>query len=234
MWFKGNNFVAVTWKESTIIWDGVVHRHLAGQWQKMQTTGEAPARTRRPDLSMDYFNKNLAYNDLSKHITAEVIEDKMYLLQLAYKSPILMVIYRLDLIEWRWDKIAPGGGNPSRIANGVISSWPYKEKVFLLVGRKDRDESGLVNHDEAMSDFVLSSTNKLICYNTTTNNWEYPEVRGDIPGRKEMPKAVASGNTVFLFCSAAGDLHMLDMESMALSLVHGPYKPGMLFRAVIF
>ena len=49
----------------------------------------------------------------------------------------------------------------------------------------------------------------------------------------EVPKAVIAGDLVYLYCSAAGDLHMLDMESMALTLVHIPYKPGMLFRAVV-
>ena len=222
MWFKGDKFVAVTWEEATIIWDGVVHCHKAGEWKEMQTTGEAP--------------------QLSSNCTAEVIEDKMYLLSSQYLTG--NVLHRLDLREWRWDKLAPGGVQPSKFINGQMSiaigaltSWAHKEHVYCLVGQQRKSEEsfcigeflGLPN----VESIELPSTNQLMCYNTSVNRWEYPEVRGDIPGRKEMPKAVIAGDTVFLFCSASGDLHLLDLGEMTLTLVHGSYKPGMINSAVM-
>ena len=202
MWFKGDNFVAVTWKEATIIWDGVVHCHIADKWQEKQTTGDAPTP--------------------SKYITAEIIEDKMYLVKCSLNDEQGMQVYRLDIREWRWDRITPGGPQPSEIAFNTISSWAHMDKVYCLVGRKDRDLR------EALGNCVLPTSNHLICYNTSTNSWEYPEVKGDVPGRKEMPKAIISGDHVFLFCAAAGDLHILDLKSMDLTLVHGSHQPGKL------
>ena len=101
--------------------------------------------------------------------TAEVIGDKMYLL--ACKYPISIDIYCLDLKTWRWDKIAPGGVQPSKISNGVISSWAHKERVYCLAGRRDKaqEESGLLPEQLGLGNNILSSTNQLICFNTSTN-----------------------------------------------------------------
>ena len=81
MRFK-DTLVAVTWREATIIWDGVVHYHHAGDWEEKQTTGDAP----QP----------------SEFGAAEVIEDMMYLLTCG--AVRRNVVYRLDLKEWRWDR----------------------------------------------------------------------------------------------------------------------------------
>ena len=81
MRFK-DTLVAVTWREATIIWDGLVHYHHGGDWEEKQTTGDAP----QP----------------SKFSAAEVIEDMMYLLTCGAVRENVM--YRLDLKEWRWDR----------------------------------------------------------------------------------------------------------------------------------
>ena len=48
--FNGDDtFLAVTWREATIIWDGVVHCHIAGEWQVKQTTGDAPEPSKYRD-----------------------------------------------------------------------------------------------------------------------------------------------------------------------------------------
>ena len=194
--FKVEDHVAVTWKNTTIVWGGydentstslsVVHCHQSGEWTKRETGGDIPCE---------------AYE-----ATAEVIHDAMFVLG-AFPGPV----HSLDLNSWTWTRISPGGDPPEGYTWNM-TSWVYRDKIFCFGGEHSyRDEQ----------------TNQLICYNTNSNTWEWPDQGGDIPSPRVGHAATISGDTAFVFGGVGedvqkyNDLHILDMLTMRWKKVHG-------------
>ena len=101
----------------------------------------------------------------------------------------------LDLNNWTWARIKPGGPPPSRTHCSGLTSWLHKGKMYHYV-------------DEG-----------LFCYNVSKNIWEWPRLRGEIPPVYDKCLSIIHEDTVFL--SMRGNLHILDMETMVWSKVHG-------------
>ena len=48
-------------------------------------------------------------------------------------------------------------------------------------------------------------TDQLFCYNSAKNQWEHPEVTGDIPSKRSGHASVICGDSVYLFGGFAED-----------------------------
>ena len=180
---KMANPIAVMWNNNTLVLDAnsknlwnVVFIKMHVTWIKKETRGNVPGHI--------YFSD----------YTAQVIQDKMYVH--VFNFGIFRAIYCLDLNNWTWTKMTPGGPSPPLDQDGGgLSSWVYKEKMYHYV------------EDE------------LFCYNISKNIWEWPKIRGEIPTLDGGCVATIVEDTVFLF--EAGTLYTLDMETMIWTKVHG-------------
>ena len=66
--------------------------------------------------------------------------------------------------------------------------------------------------------------NQLACYNPATNEWSYPEVRGEWPCPRAAHAAAKVGSSVFIFGGRHGEVRMndfwkLDLKSMRWSQI---------------
>ena len=125
--------IAVMWNNTILVLAvndeklrNVVFLNLSGEWIQKKTRGIVPG--------------DIYYSDYS----AQVIEDKMFFHVKQYGN--FRAIYCLDLNNWTWAKLTPGGPSPPLTQDGGgLSSWVYKEKMYHYV------------EDE------------LFCYNTSKN-----------------------------------------------------------------
>ena len=214
---KRVSHVAVTWNNAILIWGGRIPDNY-------------DINTR----SIIYYHK---YGKWSRKETsgavppdcgpeAQVLEDKMFVPYLHRGNNI--VIHFLDLQTWIWTRLTPGGTQPSSHIFGN-TSWAHNGKIYSFGCGGPTGES----------------PNQLVCYNISTNSWEWPDTGGDTPQSRRNHLTIISDDTVFLFGGVSdrspsdayycyNDLHILDMKHMIwkkvhdnISTVEGPDKEGM-------
>ena len=213
---KRLSHVAVTWNNATLVWGGRIPDNY-------------DINTR----STIYYHKHGRWSrkETSGAVPpdygpeAQVIEDKMFV---SYLHRDNIVLHFLDLQTWIWTRLTPGGTPPSPHIFGN-TSWAHKGKIYSF---------GCVGP-------TRDSPNQLVCYNISTNSWEWPDTGGDIPLSRRNHLTIIHDDTVFLFggvrdrspndayyCS--NDLHILNMKHMIwkkvhdnISTVEGPDKEGM-------
>ena len=143
---------------------------------------------------------------------AHVINDNMYVL--GEDNNRTTGIFSLHLHTWTWTMSIPSGTLPT-VRWGIRStSWVYDNKIYFF-GYK----------------YIYQWSNQLFCYNISTNSWECPESKGEIPSPRISALTTITDNTVFLFGGFNGsgllnDLHILDMPSMIWKKVHGNMLSG--------
>ena len=196
--------VAVTWKESTIIWGGrsvkkfcdpsLVSCHLYGKWFNKKTTGDVPSH--------------------SFYALASVIDDTMVVMGgwPIDLGPDYSGIYSLDLNTSVWTRLIEQGTKPPSTHRGN-SCLVYKGNIHIFGGF----------NLTSLKDFTT-----LYHYNITTNQWGHIFTEGDIPTKRAYHKTILFGDKVFLFGGCVGghkiynDLYILDMLVFRWKLVHGP------------
>ena len=120
-------------------------------------------------------------------------------------------VHSLDLNTWTWARISPSGNAPQGYTWNM-TSWVYEDKIFCFGGEHSSEDD---------------LTNQLICYNTASDTWEWPDQSGDVPSPRVGHAATVSGGTAFLFGGLGkdvekyNDLHTLDMLTMRWKKVHG-------------
>ena len=207
--------LAVTWKNATLIWNGIntinydghlvksntVNHHHRGKWTTFETSGDFPKR-----------------GIMEIYEGAHVINDKMFVLN---EGNGLIVVHSLDLHSWKWEKLIPAGGTVPSVANQGVRSWVYDGKINVLGG----------------NDFSQMSI-QLVCFNIATSSWEWPKQSGDVPSPRTYPLVTISSDTLFLIGGFSfetsnpreggsyNDLHLLDMPNMMWKRVHGNVPNG--------
>ena len=146
---------------------------------------------------------------------AQVVNDKMIVFGPNKNGG--MYIHCLDLHSWIWTKLSPRG-NPCSKRSGA-SSWAHKGKIYYFGGHHDK-----------------TANNQVVSYNISTNSWEWPNARGDIPSPRSYPLITISDDTVFLFggdivndensFNIYNDLYILDMTTMTWRKIHGNFATG--------
>ena len=228
--------VTVTWKDYTIIWGGVrfdpsfVYYHLCGEWVWQKTSGDVPISTN-------------IYGDVLKRCvydTAVVNQDTMIVM--GAKNHNASYVHILDLKTWNWTKITPKGTPPLK-GSRACSSWLYKGKMYCFGGTNwvyEKDLSLYPSYLKTSDGTQGQYSNQLFCFNITTQCWEWPNIRGDVPQPRAWHSTVINESTIFLFGGSAhseegeeinlNDLHTLDMSNLRWKLVHGPAYDSSTFR----
>ena len=179
------------WNNVTVVWGGIkrgdgngrwkfcdpetVYCHLDGIWMKKITSGEVPPPTAGS--------------------VAGIIGDDMYvacgrtgLLDVSITFDMMQnsdTIYKLDLNEWMWTKLEPGGTKPLKSCG--MASWVTGERLFLFGGSGDDKEGGeiyptsLTTHSLQNDDRDRVINNQLVFYDSVTNHWHWPTSHGNIP-----------------------------------------------------
>ena len=180
--FKIEDHVAVTWKNTTIVWAGydedtsttlsVVYCHQSGTQFNWISTNVSTGFSTGMTLSQILIRTNYVEIQLIRHsgewikretsgdipceayeATAEVIHDSMYVLG-AFPGPV----HSLDLNNWIWSRVSPLG-NPPQGFTWNMTSWVYREKIYCFGGEHTLEDD---------------LTNQLLCYNPASNQWEWP------------------------------------------------------------
>ena len=197
--------MAVTWNNATIVYGGY-----------------APEEPRIDQLSVVFYHKSgkwtkkHTYGEFPKWSQlsgAHVVNDKIFVFD---SDEGKMVVYSLDLHTWIWEILIPSSTSPFG-KGSIIASWVYNRMIYCFGGLG----FGAGAH----------ASNQLFCYNISTNSWEWPNARGDIPSPRFAPSVVISKDTVFIFGGIGdgntyNDLYILDMVSMRWRRVHGNLPIG--------
>ena len=195
--------VAVTWKDTILIWGGKsfneddgtftdhktdIYCHISGQWHRKDTIGDAPPGYREAAV--------------------EVINDSM--LVLGKWPDDRLGLYSLNLKTWVWTYFTPEGHAPTDPC--FLRSWVYKGNIYYW-------------------NSLNLGNGRLLCYNTSKNSWEWPVDKGAIPSKRLRSYVTISKDTVFVFSGnnfdlPYTDLHTLDMATLRWSKVHDNLSTG--------
>ena len=176
--------VTVTWKDHTIVWGGTrfdpsfVYYHLCGEWIWHKTSGDVPEKC--------------------SFATAVVIKDKMIVV--GARESDTNNVHVLDLKSWNWTRITPKGIPPLK-GTYASSSWAYQGKMYCFGGHRtaqEVDPSVYPSYMKTAEDRTMQMSNQFICYNPSTNSWEWPNIKGDIPEPRSEHKTAINGSTVML------------------------------------
>lgn len=142
-------------------------------------------------------------------------------------------IWSLDLNTWLWTKLEPGGEPPLKCDK--TAAWTAGDKVFLFGGFGPPPGASMMDKVGSLFDFCedpSSSTggyirgwsNQLVCYNTTTNCWEWPLSSGRPPSPRAAHSVTTVNNTAYVFGgrhmdTRLNDLYSLDLLNMRWSLI---------------
>ena len=204
--------VAVTWKDTVIVWGGniphnvVVQCVAAGEWVTGETSGEVPDESQLGGKP-------------------HVVNDKMFLLR---RGDIARnVIHALDLNTLVWEALVPR--NTLSIVSDGFTSWLHGGKIYVFGG--GCSNQGCIG----MGGGCGGASNLLYCYNSMNNTWEWPLHGGEVPSPREDMDTIIVDDTVYLFGGNRyfqiedmkyNDLYILDMRSMLWKRVHGNCYQG--------
>ena len=143
-------------------------------------------------------------------------------------------IWALDLETFVWTKLSPGGEPPLKCDK--TACWTHQDKVFIFGGFgpppnslqqtnqgslfqfcEDPSTAGVVHYTRGWS-------SQLVCYNTRTNAWEWPQCSGPPPSPRAAHSVAALNHTAYVFGgrhmdNRVNDLYSLDMLTMKWNLI---------------
>ena len=137
------NHVIGVWNNTVLIWGGwrshgskywdpkIVHCYLDGIWMKKRTRGEVPPPMAGPAAGIIGDQLFVACGYRAKGNLNE--ED---LIALNSNKAMTDTLYKLDLNQWTWSKLEPGGIKP--LKSFRMASWVSEERLFLFGGNWKR------------------------------------------------------------------------------------------------
>ena len=135
---RTDHFIGV-WNDTILIWGGwrgqgskfwdpkIVHCYLDGIWMKKRTRGEVPPPMAGPAAGIIGDQLFVACGYRAKGNLNE--ED---LIALNSNKAMTDTLYKLDLNQWTWSKLEPGGTKP--LKSWRMASWVSGERLFLFGG----------------------------------------------------------------------------------------------------
>ena len=200
--------VAVTWNNATLIWGGLgkKRRVIEPSVVHINFNGKWMEKNTTGDTPTE-----------SVYASATMMDGKMFVVGgFAYPERVRSenCIYALDLVTWVWERLSPSGNAPQWIGlegGCILKSWSYKGKIFVF-------GAGEINQRQ------------LICYNLSTNDWEYPIISGEQPSIYGNASIIIRDHIIFLYggytknngwVESVNALYIMSMKSMRWELVHG-------------
>ena len=189
------------WNDTILIWGGwrrcggkfcdptTVHCYLDGIWIKRRTRGEVPPPMAGPagGIIGDQLFVACGYRAI-RYLNEEDLFPKYG------TTAVTDALYKLDLNQWTWSKMEPGGTKPLKCWR--MASWVSGKRLFLF-GGIDGDKIGGQTYPESLEilrDHVVRS-NQLVYYDSATNNWYWPSTHGDIPPPRMCYAACVTNDT---------------------------------------
>ena len=228
--FKGAGYLAVTWNDVIIVWNSIklsLDLHHDGEWISKKINGDIPK--------------------FDGCESANVLGDKLWLLG-GTKCVVIdeqlyqyISVFTLDLQSWTWSKVEPGGSQPMSMIPLVMgnASWEYDGKIYCFGAFSPRERFKSEEIQPSYMTYTLSydGSAHVICYNIASNQWEWPQLWGDVPSPRANAKAVISQDNVFLLggeevrrvrgygyqsSQKFNDLYLLDMKCLTWKYVLQP------------
>ena len=175
------------WKDMILVWGGrttllrfwdpkIVHCYMDGIWMKRRTRGEVPPPTAGPAAGIIGDQLFVACG----HTGIGNLAEEDLILQVS-NTRVTDTLYKLDLNQWTWSKLEPGGIKP--LKSFRMASWVSGGRLFLFGGRGEGKIGGHTYPDSLKThrDNIFVISNQLAYYDSTTNNWYWPSTCGIIP-----------------------------------------------------
>ena len=158
-------------------------------------------------------------------------------------------MWSLDLKRMVWMHLEPKGQLPLNCDKGA--GWVFGEKIFIFGGfgpsPTSQDQPGLQLFDfTEMNDEVsreLSGwSNQFVCYDPSTNTWEWPKTHGRPPLPRAGHAVAIVRDHAYIFGGRHGncrlsDLHRISMTSMTWETIHldssAPTPPGRSWHSMV-
>ena len=176
------------WKNTILVWGGrttllrfwdpkIVYCYLDGIWMKRRTRGEVPPPTAGPAAGIIGDQLFVACG----HTGIGNLAEEDLILQVS-NTRVTDTLYKLDLNQWTWSKLEPGGIKP--LKSFRMASWVSGERLFLF-GGVGGDKIAGQTYPESLKTRKLNDvdvwSNQLVYYDSATNNWYWPSTCGEIP-----------------------------------------------------
>lgn len=134
-------------------------------------------------------------------------------------------IWSLDLETYVWTKLSPDGVPPLRCDKTAV--WTHKDKVYIFGGfgppptKEQRLEMGKLfefcdDPQSSQSIYNRGWSNQLVCYNTSTDTWEWPVTSGPAPSPRAAHSVARVGDTAYVFGGRHLDTRLNDLYSLNL------------------
>lgn len=134
-------------------------------------------------------------------------------------------IWSLDLETYVWTKLSPSGEPPLRCDKTAV--WTHRDKVYIFGGfgppPTTSQEMKMGNLFEFCDDPQSSQSiynrgwsNQLVCYNTSTDTWEWPVTSGTAPSPRAAHSVARVGDTAYVFGGRHLDTRLNDLYSLNL------------------
>lgn len=222
-----------------------IYSSLTGSWRPQKTSGEAPSKcsgaaacvlddsmyilagfhkivVNRRSSRGRHLLKDIGYA-LSDSDTEDDEDD--VLMQMVQISDC---IWRLDLQTMVWEKLNPKGNGPLRCDK--TSCWSYEGKIYLFGGfgpppdftKNTSYHFSFVVDPSTEGEFPRGWSNQLVCYNSRTNKWEWPNANGRPPLPRAAHGVAVIEDAAFIFGGRhqderLNDLHRLDLTTLTWS-----------------
>jgi len=141
-------------------------------------------------------------------------------------------IWSLDLLTWVWTKLNPGGEPPLKCDK--TACWTYKDKVYVFGGFGPPPSTSQMDKKCSLYEFtedpstnvgyIRGWSNQLVCYNTSTNKWEWPVTMGPVPSPRAAHSVAIVGDMAYVFGgrhlnTRLNDLYSLNLTTMRWSIM---------------
>nr|CAD7426041.1 unnamed protein product [Timema monikensis] len=131
------------------------------------------------------------------------------------------MLHRLHIPSRTWELLNPAG-RPAPTPCDKLAGWVYKDKLYFFGGFGPRPDLERFQYEMDQSTVYSAMprgwNNQLVVYNTATNCWEWPKMKGPIPSPRAAHAADITGHKAFIFGGRfkhrrTNDLHSLDLET---------------------
>nr|CAD7462712.1 unnamed protein product [Timema tahoe] len=131
------------------------------------------------------------------------------------------MLHRLHIPSRTWELLNPAG-RPAPTPCDKLAGWVYKDKLYFFGGFGPRPDLERFQYEMDQSTVYSAMprgwNNQLVVYNTVTNCWEWPKMKGPTPSPRAAHAADITGHKAFVFGGRfkhrrTNDLHSLDLET---------------------
>ena len=179
----------------------IMFNSITQRWTSRMTTGEVP-----PGLA---------------GAAAAVLDHFMYVVAGWAGREYTGDIWALNLKTFVWSKLSPEGVPPLRCYDAA--AWSHEGKIWMFGGcgpppSANQDiQLGVCGGEYIPLNILRGFSNQLVCYDPTTNAWEWPVSSGTAPSPRDCHSVAKVDDTVYVFGGRQVNGHVNDFYSLDLN-----------------